>query len=135
MKPLLGDTMLPSLLLIAFASLAVSGCAKSPPTLEQVHADLVGRITKAIQDPARAQRVSDLAGQLLDEQQSMAAALKSTVDHFAALNADYNVSNDQYMAVYSDYQGKRKAAQMKFEDGIFALRREVSAEEWKEITK
>jgi hypothetical protein len=124
-----------SLLIIGLAWLALAGCAKPPPTFEEAHADLTAKITKAIKDPARAQRVSEAARQLLDQQQAMAADLKSTVDQFATLNADYNASNDQYMALYNDYQSKRKAAQMTFEHGIFALRKEVSAEEWKEITK
>jgi hypothetical protein len=122
-------------LIVGLAWLALAGCVKPPPTFEEAHADFTAKINKAIKDPARARRVSEVAEQLLDQQQAMAAELKSTVDQLATLNADYNASNDQYMAVYNDYQGRRKAAQMTFEHGIFALRKEVSAEEWKEITK
>ena len=122
-------------LLLLIIGLALVGCAKPPPTLEQTRADVMGKINKAVKDPTRAQHVSEMAGQLLDQQQSMAADLKSTLDQLAALNADYSASNDQYMALYSDYQSKRKAAQMKFKDGVFAVRKEVSVEEWKEITK
>ena len=134
-KLLPGDPMRLSLLISGLACLALVGCAKPPPTVEQVHAHLTETINRVIKDPARAQQVSGLAGKLLDQQQSMAGDLTSTVDQFAALNTDYTASNDQYTALYSDYQSKRKAAQMKFKDDIFALRKEVSAEEWKEIIK
>lgn len=124
-----------SSLIVALAWFALASCAKPPPTVEEAHADLTAKVNKIIKDPARAQRVSEAAGQLLEEQQAMAADLKSTLDRLAAENADYHATDDQYMALYNDYQGKRKAAQMTFEHGIFALRKEVSAEEWKEITK
>ena len=115
--------------------LALAGCAKAPPTIEQVHADLSAKISKAIQDPARARQISAQASRLLDEQQSMATDLKSVIAQLTALNGDYSVSYDRYVAVYNDYQSKRKTAQMKFKDGIFAIRAQVSAEEWKEMTK
>ena len=116
--------------------LALGGCAKAPPpTIDQVHADWSAKISKAITDPARAQQISAQASRLLDEQQSMAADLRSVVVQLTALNDDYGVSYDRYMEVYNGYQTKSKAAQMKFKDGIFALRAQVSAAEWKEITK
>jgi hypothetical protein len=63
------------------------------------------------------------------------AALKAAADQLAELNTDYTTTNTQFMAAYRDHESKRKAAQTRFKNGVFALRKEVSAEEWKEITK
>jgi predicted component of type VI protein secretion system len=122
-------------LILALVCMTLVACGKSVPTSAEAHADLAAKVNKAIKDPARAQRVSERAGELLDQQQATATDLKSTIDRLAALNADYNATNDQYTALYNEYQSKRKAAQLNFKDGIFALRKDVSAEEWKEITK
>ena len=65
----------------------------------------------------------------------MVAALGVAADHLAVLNADYTATDQQFMAAYDDYESTRKAAQARFKNGVFALRKEVSAEEWKEITK
>ena len=124
-----------SLLITALVCLAVTGCGKSAPTIEQVHADWVAKVNAAIKDPARAQRVGEQGGQLIDEEQSMVAALRAAADRLAVLNADHTATDQQFMAVYGDYENKRKAAQTLFKNGVFALRKEVSAEEWKEITK
>jgi hypothetical protein len=56
-------------------SLVAAGCGTSAPTTEQVHADWVAKVNAAIKDPARAQRVAEQGGQLIDEEQSMVAAL------------------------------------------------------------
>lgn len=65
----------------------------------------------------------------------MVAALKAAADQLAELNTDYTATDTQFMAAYRDYESKRKAAQTRFTKGVFALRKEVTAEEWKEITK
>ncbi len=122
-------------LLVALACLALVGCAKPPPTPAEVQADLTAKIDKAIKDPERAKRVSAAADTLLQQQQAMAADLKATLDRLGSLNADYQASGDQYQTLYNEYRGKRKASQTAFAQGIFALRGEVSAAEWKEITK
>lgn len=122
-------------LITALLCLAAAGCGNSAPNTEQVHADWVAKVNAAIKDPARAQRVVEQGAQLIDEQQSMAVALRAAADQLAALNDDYTTTDAQFMAAYSDYESKRQAAQMRFKNRVFAPRKEVSAEEWKASTK
>jgi predicted component of type VI protein secretion system len=124
-----------AVLITALLCLVAAGCSTSAPTTEQVHADWVAKVNAAIKDPARAQRVAEQGGEFIDEEQSMVAALKAAADQLAELNTDYTATDTQFMAAYRDYESKRKAAQTRFTKGVFALRKEVSAEEWKEITK
>jgi hypothetical protein len=72
---------------------------------------------------------------LIDEEQSMAAALKAAAAHLSDLNKDYSATPEQVMAAYSEYEKERKAAQTRFRDAIFAMHKQVNAEEWKQITK
>src|SRR5687768_4342847 len=99
-----------SLLIIALVCLAPTGCVKAPPTIEQVHADLAEKIDSAIDDPARAQRVSELSVQLVNEERSLGTDLGIAAEQLAELNTDYAATNEQFMAAYSDYESKRKAA-------------------------
>ena len=122
-------------LITVLVCLVAAGCGTSAPTTEQVHADWVAKVNAAIKDPARAQRVAEQGGKLIDEEQSMVAALKAAADQLAELNTDYTATNTQFMAAYGDYESKQKAAQTRFTNGVFALRKEVSAAEWQEITK
>ena len=57
----------------------------------------------------------------------MARALKAAADQLAELNAEYGATDSQFMSAYQDYQSKRKAAQARFKDSVFLLRKEVSA--------
>ena len=128
--------MRPSFPVTILVCLALAGCSKAPPpTIEQAHADWSAKVHAAISDPVRAERVSALARQIVDEQRSLAADLESTAERLAVLNADYEASNEEFMAAYGDYEARRKAALMRLRKRIFAIRKEVSAEEWKAIVK
>ena len=81
------------------------------------------------------QRVADLVSPSAGAVRSLAADLESTAERLAVLNADYEASNEEFMAAYGDYEARRKAALMRLRKRIFAIRKEVSAEEWKAIVK
>jgi hypothetical protein len=95
-------------LIAALVCLVTAACGTSAPTTEQVHADWVAKVNAAIKDPARAQRVAEQGGKLIDEEQSMVAALKAAADQLAELNTDYTATNTQFMAAYRDYASGRR---------------------------
>ena len=105
-------------LIAAIVCLALAGCGKAPPTTEEVHGDWVAKVNEAITDPGRAQRVAEPGAQLIDEEQSMAAALKAAADRLAELNTDYTATSAQLMAATAIIESERKAAS--------AVRRDVA---------
>jgi hypothetical protein len=62
-----------------------------------VHADWVAKVNAAIKDPARARRVAGQGGKLIDEEQSIVAALKAAAEQLAALKTS-QASIDQSAA-------------------------------------
>ncbi len=118
------------------ACLLGSACTqKAPPTPEEMRADWSLRIHRAIADQPRAERVTALAWQLVDGQQSLSRELNATAERMAALNADHAATKDAYLSLYNDFASRQRAAQLQLKDQILAMRREVSADEWKSITR
>jgi hypothetical protein len=123
-------------LALAVACCAVAGCSRhAVPTPEDMHADWSVRVHRAIADPARAERVTALARQLVDGQQTLARDLSATADRMAALNTDHAASKEAYLALYEEFASRQRVAQLNLKDQILAMRRETSAEEWKAITR
>jgi hypothetical protein len=123
-------------LALAVACCAVAGCSRhAVPTPEDMRADWSVRVHRAIADPARAERVTALAWQLVDGQQALARELNATADRMAALNTDHAASKEAYLALYEEFASRQRVAQMNLKDQILTMRRETSAEEWKAITR
>ena len=121
---------------LLIACLIGSACThKAPPTPEEMRAEWSQRIHRVVADPARAERATAIAWQLVAGQQALSRELGSTTERMAALNADHAASKDAYMALYEDFASRQRAAQLQLKDQVLALRREVSADEWKSITR
>jgi hypothetical protein len=88
-----------------------------------------------VPDPARAARVKQLGRELVALQQTMAAEFSALNEQAVALNADYHATAEAATKLARDYQERRRAAFARYRDLVFAMRSEVSREEWKSLTR
>ena len=124
------------LLLFCLGFLVLTGCkSATPPTIEQVRAQWTERANKVISDPARAKQIAGLGVKLVEDQRAVTAEMKSLGDQMAALNADYKTTTGDFMKAYDAYAAKKQQAMSEFKDGVFAIRKQVTADEWKELIK
>jgi len=86
-----------------------------------------------ITDPARSQQIAGMVGRLLDAQEAKTAALQAAGDRLAALNDDYHANGEQMTAIYAEYEARQREMLVKFKDDVLALRRQMSAAEWKSL--
>jgi hypothetical protein len=121
------------LLLPGVVCLALAGCTRTPPSAAEVRARWMDKTNQTITDPARARQIAEMVGRLLDAQEAKAAALQSASDRLAALNTDYHATSGQAMAIYDECEARQREMLTKFKDDVFALRRQLSADEWKKL--
>ncbi len=76
-----------------------------------------------------------LGAQLADLQRTMDREVSALNERAAALNADYAATPDQAKELARSYADQRRTAFARYRDLVFAMRREVTAAEWKEISK
>lgn len=130
-----------TLLLTAFAALAFSfavSCSSTPEKVEiseATVADWNATVDKTIQDPQRAAKLKDLGQQLIDVSEATEQDIEALNRQFMALNEDYDTTQEEMLELVGDFQGTRNARFAQYRDIIFAMRREVSADEWKHLMK
>jgi hypothetical protein len=125
--------LVPALLLAGLVCLALAGCSRTPPSAAEVRARWMEKTNQVITDPARAQQIAGMLGRLLDAQEAKAAALQSVGDRLAAFNADHYGTRAQAMAIYDEYEARQREMLVQFKADLLALRRQMSAAEWKRL--
>lgn len=92
-------------------------------------------IEKHIPDAKRSANLKRLGRQLAD----LADAIRNDIDTLnekaTALNEKYDATTEEAQQLVSEYTKMRNPAFEQYRDIIFAMRSEVSAEEWKALTK
>ena len=119
-----------ALLLPGLIGLALAGCNRTPPSSAELRAQWMDKTNQAVTDPARAQHIAEIVGRLLDSQEARAAALEAASDRLAASNANYHTTAEQALAIYDEYEARKREALTRLKDDVLALRRQVSDAEW-----
>jgi len=121
---------------------ALIGCAASCSSSKHDLASLDTKsgewdatVDRTVRDPARAARVKALGAQLAELQRTMALELAALNVKAEALKADYAATPDQEQELAQAYVAKRRSAFGRYRDLVFEMRREVSAQEWKELSR
>jgi outer membrane murein-binding lipoprotein Lpp len=123
---------------IALATGFLASCTSAPeavPTLSQTAPQWNATVDKHIADAQRASRLKQLGQQLVDLQDSLSHEVAGLNEKAVALNANYDATRDEARQLVADFMRKRDATLAQYRDIIFAMRREVSAQEWKALTR
>ena len=123
---------------IALATGFLVSCTSTPqtiPTLSETAPQWNATVDKHIADAQRAGRLKQLGQQLVDLQDSLSREVAGLNEKGVALNANYDATRDEARQLVADFMRKRDAALAQYRDVIFAMRREVSAQEWKALTR
>lgn len=124
--------------LVALIFSFVVSCSSTPEKVEISEATVAewnATVDKTIQDPQRAAKLKDLGQQLIDVSEATEQDIDVLNRQFMALNENYNATEADMQELVGDFQETRNARFAQYRDIIFAMRREVSADEWKHLMK
>ena len=121
---------------IALAIGFIGSCAPSHTPLlpyDEAASQWDATVDKHVADPQRAGMLKKLGRQLDELQASLSADIAELNRKAVALNANYESTKDDARKLVAGFMQKRNAALAQYRDIIFAMRREVGAEEWKAL--
>jgi predicted nucleic acid-binding Zn-ribbon protein len=123
---------------VLLAAGCLGACARSPekglpPT--EARSQWNDTIDKQIPDPQRASKLKQLGQQLVELQNSISRDIAGLNEKAVALNANHEANKEEAQQLVAAFFEKRNSALAQYRDIIFAMRREVSAEEWKALMK
>jgi hypothetical protein len=125
------------------ASLALTigslvSCTSAPrmvPTISDTAVQWNADVNKHIADAERAGRLKQLGLQLIELQDSLLSDITVLNEQAVELNSNYGATKEETRRLVAVFFEKRNAAMAQYLDVVFAIRREVSAEEWKALIK
>lgn len=124
-------------LVIVLAFGFVMSCASSPELLPTPTGETASKwnaaVKKHVPDPQRASKMMQYGQQLIDLQKSLAGDIAALNAQGVELNANYGATREEARQMVANFMQKRNAALAQYRDLIFAMRREVTAAEWKAL--
>lgn len=102
----------------------------SPETMQQWNA----AIEKNIAEPERAAKLKQLGQQLIDVSSSIQQDIQVFNKKAMALHENHEATHEELQQLIGKFSEKRGPKFAEYRDTIFAMRSEVSAEEWKALT-
>ncbi len=117
---------------------AAASCSRTKhdlASLDRRAGEWTATVDRTVHDPERAARVKALGAQLGELQRTMARDLAALNEKAATLNADYAATPEQVRELARSYADERRAAFARYRDLVLAMRREVNAAEWKELSR
>ena len=137
MRKLSKHTIMFLLALPLVAALFVS-CSSSPKKVELTEASTQewnAQVEETIKDPQRAAKLKQLGQQLIDVSASIQQDIETFNQQAMALHEDYDATHDELQKLIDEFSQKRNPKFTEYRDIIFAMRKEVSADEWEALTK
>ena len=96
--------------------------------------DWTALVSKTIPQPQRAAVVNELGLQLIALVDSMSNDVEALNANNIVLNVNYKITKQEVINLYSGFEKIRGAAFVKYRDIVFAMRKEVTSDEWKILT-
>ncbi len=122
------------LLLALFVS-----CSSAPTTglftADEAAKDWNTKVEQAITEPQRAAKLKQLGQQLIDVSGSIQQDIAAFNQNAMALNEKYDATHEELKQLIDNLSEQRKPKYVEYRDLIFAMRSEVSADEWKALNK
>ena len=136
MRPLSRGMFLGAIVAALLASWVVVSCSSSPPRValsEETAEEWYALVDETISEPQRAERVRELGKQLIDLTHSIQEDVKAMSGQAMELNAEYGATEADLEALIDTFAEKRSPKLQRYKDLIFALRAEVSEDEWEAL--
>ena len=120
--------------------LAVFVSCSSAPTTGLFAADEAGQdwnatVDETINEPQRAAKLKQFGQQLIDVSSSIQQDIADFNQKAMALNENYDATHEEFQQLIDELSEKRTSKYTEYRDIIFAMRSEVSADEWKALNK
>jgi hypothetical protein len=120
--------------LVVFLFVSCSSSPKKTELTDETIQEWNATVEKTIAEPGRAAKLKQLGQQLID----VSTSIQQDVDAFnqkaMALNENYDATHEQLQQLVDEFSAKRNPKFAEYRDLIFAMRNEVSVEEWKALT-
>ena len=111
-------------------------CSSSPNKVELTEETTEhwnAQVEETIKDPERSAKLKQLGQQLIDVSSAIQQDIETTNQQLIALNENYDATHEELQKILGDFSEKRNPKFDEYRDIIFAMRSEVSAEEWKAL--
>ena len=92
-------------------------------------------VEKTIPEQQRVEKVKKLGLEMIDLANTMSQQVEDMSKEATSLNENYETTKVEMQKVLSKSIEVRNATFAKYRDAVFAMRSEVTADEWKELTK
>ncbi len=120
------------LLFLLFVS--CSSAPKKVSLTEETTQHWNATVGKTIAEPERAAKLKVLGQQLIDVSKSIQQDVEAFNQKAMVINEKYDASHEEFQQMIDDFSKKRNPKFAEYRDTIFAMRSEVSADEWKALT-
>lgn len=124
------------LALIPLAFWIIVSCSSAPKKVEltdETTAHWNAAVEKTIKEPQRAAKVKEHGQQLIDVSKSIQQDIEAFNQKAIKLNEEYDTTKADFKQWMSEWTKERNPKLDQYRDIIFAMRSEVSAEEWKSL--
>jgi uncharacterized coiled-coil DUF342 family protein len=112
-------------------------CSSSPKKVElteETTQQWNEQVEKTIEEPERAAKLKKLGQQLIDVSTSIQQDIEVFNQQAMTLHENYDATHEQLQKLVDEFSQKRNPKFAEYRDIIFAMRKEVNAEEWKALT-
>lgn len=133
MSPLTSPRLLAALALLLVTTWVAFSCSSSPSKVAQSEETLehwYATVGETIDDSQRASRVKALGKQWIDLTHSIRTEVEDLNAQVIALNADYTATAADLEALVDAFVENRNPKFEQYQGLLFAIRGEVSADEW-----
>lgn len=114
---------------------ACSSSPKKHALTDETVADWNATVEETISEPQRAAKLKELGQQMIDVANSIQQDVKALNQKVMLLNEDYTATHEELQQMVDEFSERRNPKFAEYRDIIFAMRSEVSPEEWKALTK
>lgn len=127
------------LALVPLALMLFVSCSSAPKTglfaSDEAAQDWNATVEQTIKETQRSAKLKQLGQQLIDVSSSIQQDIADFNKKAMALNENYDATHEELQQLIDDLSVKRKPKYAEYRDLIFAMRSEVSADEWKALNK
>jgi len=124
--------------LIPLALWMVVSCSSAPKKVsltDETVADWNATVEKTISEPESTAKLKELGQQMIDVASSIQQDVEAFNQKAMLLNENYGATHEELQKMIDEFSEKRNPKFAEYRDIIFAMRSEVSPEEWKALTK
>jgi DNA anti-recombination protein RmuC len=112
-------------------------CSSSPKKVELTEETTQHwnvQVEESIKDPQRAAKLKKLGQQLIDVSSSIQKDIETFNQQAMVLHEKHDATHEELQKLIDELSEKRNPKFAEYRDIIFAMRKEVNAEEWKALT-